>query len=94
LRISLEEERARQEAESGKGNASSPTKGASDAPMKELTEDEQLAQALQMSIHEGTSSNTQDNDAIMEDILSTLPGVDPNDPRIKDALKNDKSGKK
>ncbi|KAJ3226097.1 hypothetical protein HK099_005566 [Clydaea vesicula] len=113
LRISMEEERARQEAANGANNQS----GAGDAmavdekvaPRSE--EDEMLAQALAMSMGKeaedtameddddiaraiamsmqqtGQSSSTVDP-SLMSNILGSLPGVDPNDPRIKNALKD------
>ncbi|KAI9189044.1 proteasome regulatory particle base subunit rpn10 [Blastocladiella emersonii ATCC 22665] len=133
LRISLEEERARQEAEArnngGGAAAAAPTSAApaggdamavdEDAALAqalamsrgaapggaggfaEMSEEDMLQQALLMSMADAqgapspsaaapSSAAPADDDAVMQDILGTLPGVDPNDPRIKDALNKDK----
>jgi len=79
LRISMEEERARQGV---------PEEA---APME--TEDDELAKALAMSV-QGEQSTSTTGDAYMNSVLQSLPGVDPNDPRIKNAMKQDKSPKK
>ncbi|KAJ0076482.1 hypothetical protein Patl1_36047 [Pistacia atlantica] len=66
-----------------------------DADMSDAThEDKELALALQMSMQEGTkdSSNPSDINKVLGDqsfvssILTSLPGVDPNDPSVKDLI--------
>ncbi|CAO3659707.1 unnamed protein product [Umbelopsis vinacea] len=144
LRISLEEEKARQEAEAAKNKAAATTEGSSsqvqssdmaidsgssqpglgddsedaelqaalamsmggeapneDVDMSDLTEEEQISRAIELSMGGAGSSEQQEVDPdFMSSVLSSLPGVDPNDPRIKDALnnmsekKNDKADKK
>ncbi|KAJ3080949.1 hypothetical protein HK102_002681, partial [Quaeritorhiza haematococci] len=127
LRISLEEERARQEAaakaaKGGEGGESTdmavePTQastsgaglsaeedelqkalamsmgagGDGDVQMEELSEEEQIARAIALSMagpsEQKEQSQPLQDAAMMSSILGSLPGVDPNDPRIKDALK-------
>lgn len=126
LRISMEEERARQEVATGgksagteKGDGAATTtamavdSGAAGASGAQLSdEDAMLAQALAMSVGGGDAMDTneddeiakaialsmqadsgesgtssQGGDSLMSNILGNLPGVDPNDPRIKDAMK-------
>ncbi|CAJ0887781.1 2792_t:CDS:2, partial [Entrophospora sp. SA101] len=127
LRISLEEEKARQEAKAAEVSTTSNSNqeaesstmaidqtigGGStdkaelstiintenqtdDVHMEELTEDEQMARALQMSMQGDGESNvkiTTDDYNVMQDpefmseLLQSLPGVDPNDPQIRNAL--------
>ncbi|KAL5561180.1 hypothetical protein UlMin_030927 [Ulmus minor] len=129
LRVSMEEERARQEAaaqraleesarqESGEdatmndqANASAPEENkkptdealpmsmgisgsghsVDDAEMLDATtEDHELALALQLSMQESTPSDASkvlEDQSFVSSILSTLPGVDPNDPAVKDLL--------
>ncbi|KAI8832577.1 hypothetical protein BJ741DRAFT_614065 [Chytriomyces cf. hyalinus JEL632] len=126
LRISMEEERARQEAMNG-GPAASGSAGASasssggesmavdsSAAAGATAEEQMLAEALAMSIGReagdamdlgdeddeiakaialsmqdvtaGEASSSSENPDYMSTLLGTLPGVDPNDPRLKDAL--------
>ncbi|KAK8564354.1 hypothetical protein V6N13_005413 [Hibiscus sabdariffa] len=68
---------------------------AGDAQMSEATNDDQeLAMALQMSMQEGSKDSSAPSDvskvlgdqSFMSSILSSLPGVDPNDPNVKDLL--------
>ncbi|CAJ0768935.1 5662_t:CDS:2, partial [Entrophospora sp. SA101] len=70
-------------------------KDTDDVHMEELTEDEQMARALQMSMQGDGESNvkiTTDDYNVMQDpefmseLLQSLPGVDPNDPQIRNAL--------
>ncbi|KAJ1566080.1 hypothetical protein HK096_002519 [Nowakowskiella sp. JEL0078] len=118
LRISLEEERARQEATTNTSGESMQIEPAtvteSSVPLTddeimlqealklsrgeeggdeqmELTEDEEIARALEFSLQQDDSEAT---DADLVSILSGLPGVDPNDPRIKDALSKKEGEKK
>ncbi|KAJ3082854.1 hypothetical protein HDU99_001386 [Rhizoclosmatium hyalinum] len=129
LRISMEEERARQEALNGGGassggDAMAVDSGASTAApaapaVRGTVEDDMLAQALALSMggaqpgdameedddeiakaialsmqdsgsgNAGSSSQNPD----LSNLLGTLPGVDPNDPRFKDLLKKDEEKK-
>ncbi|XP_062081938.1 26S proteasome non-ATPase regulatory subunit 4 homolog isoform X2 [Humulus lupulus] len=61
-----------------------------DAEMVDATgEDPDLALALQMSMQEGTQSETSkvlEDQSFVSSILANLPGVDPNDPAVKDLL--------
>ncbi|KAG1360964.1 26S proteasome non-ATPase regulatory subunit 4 [Cocos nucifera] len=66
-----------------------------DANMSDTTSDDQeLAFALQMSVQENAkdSSNQSEMDRVLGDqsfvssILTSLPGVDPNDPSVKELL--------
>ncbi|KXS14646.1 hypothetical protein M427DRAFT_57311 [Gonapodya prolifera JEL478] len=128
LRISLEEERARQEQASGGAKAPEATstgagettagaatgvvgddedllaqalamsvgqnQGGDDVNMEDLNEDEEIQAAIRMSLagEGGTDSSSADADAdLLAGVLESLPGVDPNDPRLRDALnKGDK----
>ncbi|KAI9289487.1 hypothetical protein BC943DRAFT_333836 [Umbelopsis sp. AD052] len=67
-----------------------------DVDMSDLTEEEQISRAIELSMG---GSQEEANPDFMSSVLSSLPGVDPNDPRIKDALNNmsekkDKDAKK
>ncbi|XP_044982222.1 26S proteasome non-ATPase regulatory subunit 4 homolog isoform X1 [Hordeum vulgare subsp. vulgare] len=64
-----------------------------DAAMAEAAADDQdLALALQMSVQDAEASGQSDMSKVFEDrsfvtsILNSLPGVDPNDPSVKDLL--------
>ncbi|XP_042412453.1 26S proteasome non-ATPase regulatory subunit 4 homolog [Zingiber officinale] len=66
-----------------------------DADMPEATaEDPELAYALQMSVQEGVKASASESEMskVLEDpsfvssIINSLPGVDPNDPSLKDLL--------
>ncbi|GMJ06924.1 MULTIUBIQUITIN CHAIN BINDING PROTEIN 1, regulatory particle non-ATPase 10 [Hibiscus trionum] len=68
---------------------------AGDAQMSEATNDDQeFALALQMSMQDGSKDSSAPSDvskvlgdqSFMSSILSSLPGVDPNDPNVKDLL--------
>jgi len=60
-------------------------------PISELTEEEQLELAMSSS-YQDDSDNQQISDILQQDpnfmssVLGSLPGVDPNDPRIKSIL--------
>jgi len=58
-----------------------------DVDMSDLTEEEQISRAIELSMG-GSGSQEEANPDFMSSVLSSLPGVDPNDPRIKDALNN------
>ncbi|KAE8692632.1 26S proteasome non-ATPase regulatory subunit 4-like protein [Hibiscus syriacus] len=68
---------------------------AADVQMSEATNDDQeLALALQMSMQDGSKGSSAPSDvskvlgdqSFMSSILSSLPGVDPNDPNVKNLL--------
>eukprot|EP00128_Syssomonas_multiformis_P015248 Colp12_sorted_trinity150504_noHs@8805 len=99
LRMSMEEEQERQrqqEAAQKPAAESAPAAAGGDVDMGDA-DDEQalLAQALAMSMQgasEQTGATTEDFNMNMQDpdflssVLGSLPGVDPNDERIKNAL--------
>lgn len=111
----MEEEQARQQA--ANPNAMQIDSGATPPATSNATDDE-LAQALAMSMGAGGDTDMTEEEEIQRAIamsmnpqqvilllrqnapldpsfLGTLPGVDPNDPRIKNAgKKDDKGGKK
>ncbi|KAI8927086.1 hypothetical protein BC831DRAFT_453877 [Entophlyctis helioformis] len=120
LRISMEEERARQEKTAGPGDAAAPAGGSSSgaaagggtieddmlaqalamsmgdraapAPaasedVEMLDEDEAMARAIAMSMGDATGGASGGIDPnFMSSVLNSLPGVNPNDPRIQSAL--------
>jgi len=82
----------------GGGAAGAQQQGEGATPM-ELSEDEQIQMALQMSMAaeqaaaSADASNLQDQD-FLNSVLSSLPGVDPNDERIRGVLNSLTSEKK
>eukprot|EP01115_Flamella_aegyptia_P015151 TRINITY_DN909_c0_g1_i2.p1 TRINITY_DN909_c0_g1~~TRINITY_DN909_c0_g1_i2.p1 ORF type:complete len:404 (+),score=138.61 TRINITY_DN909_c0_g1_i2:41-1252(+) len=76
-------------------NTSTSTTTNQDTVMNDVDDDEEMKLALQMSMQASTNTSTNndvDLSKIMEDpnfvnsVLSTLPGVDPNDETIKNVL--------
>jgi len=64
-----------------------------------MSEEDELQRALALStgLSEGDHSDITaalQNPELLGSILSSLPGVDPNDPRIKSALGDISGGKK
>ncbi|KAK5842226.1 hypothetical protein PVK06_004559 [Gossypium arboreum] len=66
-----------------------------DAEMSEAANgDQELAMALKMSMQEGSKDSSVQSavskvlrdQSFMSSILSSLPGVDPNEPNVKDLL--------
>lgn len=92
LRISMDEERARQAAIAGQPSSSEPVP--QDVEMAELSEQEQLLRAIQMSMETEEAppgeQPSQVDPVAMQEILESLPGVDPNDPRIQDLMNKKK----
>jgi len=93
IAMSMQEEQQQQQQQ----NSSSQTKPSEskDAEMKDLSEDDEMALALQLSMSDANTAKTEsaaDINKVMEDpnfvhsVLSRLPGVDPNDDRIKSVL--------
>eukprot|EP01112_Ceratiomyxa_fruticulosa_P006877 TRINITY_DN1780_c0_g1_i1.p1 TRINITY_DN1780_c0_g1~~TRINITY_DN1780_c0_g1_i1.p1 ORF type:complete len:368 (-),score=105.69 TRINITY_DN1780_c0_g1_i1:61-1164(-) len=121
LRLSMEEERARQERSSQEQPATNTDAPSTTAPTTtpsviavqdvEMTEEEELQQAIQLSMaaeaaaknaastqdqemeskneNQGQNVNEslQDQD-FLNSVLASLPGVDPNDARIKSVLES------
>ncbi|KAI3886275.1 hypothetical protein MKX03_007995 [Papaver bracteatum] len=58
--------------------------------MDASTDDQELAMALQMSVEESAKDTEMNkvlgDQSFMSSILASLPGVDPNDPSVKDLL--------
>lgn len=140
LRISLEEQRARQQQDGGNDAAQPSTDG--DAPMDEdtamlrqalemstregpeqaapsggdeldlgaMTEEEQIAYALQMSMQDGAPSMQDDpmdeapaasetqqlvtDPDFLRQVMENLPGVDPNSDEVKEAMGEKKKEEK
>lgn len=122
MRISLEEEKARQEAEAAKnvGSGSSEDNAKAgessmaidshgndedaelqaalamsmndravqdeDETMEDLSEEDALKRAMEMSMAEGNENN--EDEEMMSAVLGSLPGVDKNDERIQKALED------
>lgn len=91
----MEEERARQGGDAEPSSSVSAVGG--------TTEDDLLAQALAMSLQEAQIELMQDvemSEALqavpidLSSVLGNLPGVNPDDERIKNALDQDKKKRK
>jgi len=89
IAMSMQSEKAQAQAQPQSSNTSM------DSEMKDVEDDDEMALALQMSMQEsqrGAQNSNQELNQAMEDpnfvnsVLSSLPGVDPNDERIKNAL--------
>ncbi|KAJ2402099.1 proteasome regulatory particle base subunit rpn10 [Coemansia sp. RSA 2559] len=78
---------------------------AGDGMEMDLDEDEQIRRAIQMSLMEGgqdseeandgaaaSGSNAKDEDLVAS-LIGSLPGVDPNDPALKDAFESGSGNK-
>ncbi|KAL4187188.1 hypothetical protein AMTRI_Chr09g37840 [Amborella trichopoda] len=85
LAMSMDDPRASQSGTASMG----------DTDMSEAThEDQELAYALQMSVQDTAKDSSSQNDmskvlgdqTFVSSILKSLPGVDPNDPSVKDLL--------
>ncbi|KAJ8620267.1 hypothetical protein MRB53_028796 [Persea americana] len=85
LAMSMDDPRSSQSGEASMG----------DTDMSEAaTEDQDLAFALQMSVQDSAKEVSNQNDmnkvlgdqSFVSSILASLPGVDPNDPSVKDLL--------
>ncbi len=66
-----------------------------DVKMQDLTEEDQIARAIELSMSAGgtaasTSQTAPLDPSFMNSVLGSLPGVDPNDPRIKTAIAKQK----
>jgi len=95
LRVSMEEERARQErAAAAATEESAPAAAASAADDLASQEDALLQQALAMSMQTDEDEGKQEMEAktefqdpaFVQELLGSMPGVDPNDPEIQQAL--------
>ncbi|CAG8460026.1 3011_t:CDS:2 [Paraglomus occultum] len=56
-----------------------------DIHMQELTEEEQMERAIAMSMQQAGEQSGSNN---MSDVLGSLPGLDADDPRLKDILED------
>ncbi|CAG8633276.1 2860_t:CDS:2 [Dentiscutata erythropus] len=61
-----------------------------DVQMEELTEEEQMARAIELSMQSGDGIVVSDE--VMSSVLQSLPGVDTHDPRIQNVLQQGFSG--
>ncbi|KAJ1667735.1 proteasome regulatory particle base subunit rpn10 [Coemansia sp. RSA 1813] len=78
---------------------------ADDGMEMDLDEDEQIRRAIQMSLMEsgqdnggegnggGASGSSAKGDELVASLIGSLPGVDPNDPALQDALGSDSTSK-
>ncbi len=80
LRMSLEEEQAKQQRQAGSSSSK-----IEDVQMSE--EDRLMAEAIAMSME-------TTNDTDMQDIVTNLPGVDPSDPKVQKAFEDEKKKSK
>ncbi|RKP10885.1 hypothetical protein THASP1DRAFT_33979 [Thamnocephalis sphaerospora] len=53
---------------------------------EELTEEEQIARAIEMSLQQPQAEASDPTADFVSNILSGLPNVDPNDPQVQEAL--------
>jgi len=80
-----------------KALAMSMNTGDDDVPMDEYDEDDEIAKAIALSMAEANGNNdnnNENNDQDLAAVLTNLPGIDSDDPRIKDALKELEKDKK
>lgn len=82
LRMSLQEEEERQRRTEPQQQETSE-----DAVMEDMDEDEQIRRAIQMSLMEGGEEEKEgENNDVVASLIGSLPGVDPNDPALQNAL--------
>ncbi|KAI8053431.1 hypothetical protein BDF22DRAFT_684629 [Syncephalis plumigaleata] len=91
LRISLQEEEARQAAAAAasaptnttatneESAPAAPATATEDTMMHDLTEDEQIARAIAMSLENNQESDQADQSAFVDNILSGLTGANPSE---------------
>jgi len=80
-----------------KALAMSMKTGDDDVPMEDLDEDEEIQKAIAMSMAEANNNDnnqSNNNDQDLAAALNSLPGIDSDDPRIKDAVKKLEKDKK
>ncbi|KAI9469202.1 proteasome regulatory particle base subunit rpn10 [Coemansia sp. RSA 1290] len=99
LRMSMQEEEERQRREAANRQGAAGEEGAgkqseagnNEDAMMEDVEDEQIREAIRMSLMdsnaqgEGSGSNAK-NDDLVASLIGSLPGVDSNDPELQNAL--------
>ncbi|KAJ1865564.1 proteasome regulatory particle base subunit rpn10 [Coemansia sp. RSA 989] len=99
LRMSMQEEEERQRREAANRQGATGEEGAgkqseagnNEDAMMEDVEDEQIREAIRMSLMdsnaqgEGSGSNAK-NDDLVASLIGSLPGVDSNDPELQNAL--------
>jgi len=76
-----------------KALAMSMNTGDDDVPMEDMDEDEEIQRAIALSMAEA-NNNDNNNDQDLADVLNNLPGINSEDPRIKDAIKELEKDKK
>eukprot|EP00127_Corallochytrium_limacisporum_P006860 Clim_evm75s236 gene=Clim_evmTU75s236 len=96
LRISLEEERARQEAarraqeaaegEAAEGGTEGEKKEGDGMAVDDASKGKEAAAGEEAGADESAGASKDVNPEFLSSVLSGLPGVDTNDPRIKEAL--------
>merc|ERR1711990_31239 len=84
---------------SSAGGAAPATAGGADADLSAMTEEEQIAYAIQMSMADSApaaepesmedDSQLVTDPAFLQSVLQNLPGVDPNSDAVKEALKKE-----
>ncbi|KAJ2848787.1 proteasome regulatory particle base subunit rpn10 [Coemansia brasiliensis] len=105
LRMSMQEEEERQRREAANRQAASGEEGAGkqsegagndEDVMMEDVEDEQIREAIRMSLMDsngqGESSGSK-NDELVASLIGSLPGVDSNDPELQNALGSESKNK-
>merc|ERR1711990_140982 len=85
--------------DSSAGGAAPATAGGADADLGAMTEEEQIAYAIQMSMADSApaaEAESMEDDsqlvtdpAFLQSVLQNLPGVDPNSDAVKEALKKE-----
>lgn len=84
LAMSMNENEPKSEQEDSKPSA--------DVDMED--EDAQMQMALQMSMQQEEAKTEFQDPAFVSELLGSMPGVDPNDPEIQEALRKAQEGKK
>ncbi|KAJ2450678.1 proteasome regulatory particle base subunit rpn10 [Coemansia sp. RSA 2336] len=104
LRMSMQEEEERQRREaanrqdaSGEGAGKQTDAGNEDVMMEDV-EDEQIREAIRMSLMDGNaqgegSGSSAKNDELVASLIGSLPGVDSNDPELQNALGSESKNK-
>jgi len=63
--------------------------------MEDMDEDEEIQRAIALSMADANNNNENgNNDQDLADVLNNLPGINSEDPRIKDAIKELEKDKK
>ncbi|KAJ1755543.1 proteasome regulatory particle base subunit rpn10 [Coemansia sp. RSA 2523] len=89
LRMSMQEEEERQRRDAASRPEAPSGAGQQDGDvMMEDVEDEEIREAIRMSLMDGGESSTGNakNDDLVASLIGSLPGVDSNDPALQNAL--------